>query len=65
MSQIVNRPIYGSSDPFNSYITLTQLGADTVVRIDLDGDLVNVPDSAIVVLAGIDSNTLSADDFVV
>ena len=64
VSQIVNRPIYGSSDPFTSYITLTQLGTDTVLRIDLDGDLDNISDSAIAVLAGINSNTLGADDFV-
>lgn len=65
VSQILDRPIYMSNNPFASYISLTSRGPDTVVRVDLDGDRPNIPPTGLVVLAGVDASTLSADDFIV
>lgn len=38
-SHIFDLPRYGSETPFDDYVRLSQQGADTVVKIDLNGDL--------------------------
>lgn len=48
-----------------TYVTLIQSGSDTEVQIDLDGDSLNQPSSTFVVLTGVDSSTINADDFII
>lgn len=65
IADIFARSIYGSSTPFDDYVTLSQRGSDTVVRIDSDGDRVGGAIRGLAILSGIDSEELSSADFIV
>ena len=65
VSQIFAGSLYDSSTPFEDYISLNQIGANTLVKIDPNGDRFNLFDRNLVVLEGVSSNDLSASDFIV
>jgi Ca2+-binding RTX toxin-like protein len=65
LSQIFASPIYSSATPLEDYITLLQRGSDTIVKIDSDGNLSNSANSNLLVLAGVNPDDLSADNFII
>ncbi|VEP18081.1 SCP-like Type I secretion target protein (fragment) [Hyella patelloides LEGE 07179] len=64
LSQIVTGADYGSATPFIDYVELTQLGADTVVKIDPDGDIGDRKNQNLVTLRRVAVSELTADNFV-
>jgi Domain of unknown function (DUF4347)/RTX calcium-binding nonapeptide repeat (4 copies) len=59
---IVNKPSYGSPDRFADYVRLVRSGADTIVRVDANGDAAGGFRS-LVTLTGIAPASLSASNF--
>ena len=65
VSQILAKPIYGSSTPFVDYISLKQIGSNTHVKVDPNGDRFNLFDRTLVILNDVVSTDLSAEDFLI
>ena len=65
ISQILANPNYGSSNPFQDYVSLRQIGNNTFVRIDPNGDEPNSFERTLVILEDVTSTDIRADDFVV
>jgi len=65
VSQIFAAPQYASSQPFIDYLQLRQVGANTVVRIDSDGDLGTEAFRPLVTLQNVVATRLNANNFVV
>lgn len=66
ISAILADPRYGSTNPFEAYVQLINLGIDnnTTVLVDPNGDRFNFLDRALVVLEGVTPDQLSADNFI-
>lgn len=63
VSAILNTPAYRADDRFASYLRVSQSGADTIVRIDANGDSQGGL-TRLAILENVSSN-LSAQNFVV
>lgn len=55
---------YESATPFIDYVELVQVGADTLVKIDPDGDTGDRENQNLVTLRRVSTNELTADNFV-
>jgi Domain of unknown function (DUF4347)/RTX calcium-binding nonapeptide repeat (4 copies) len=64
VSQITSRGNYGSAQPFADYIKLVQSGANTIVRVDGNGDAAGGFKS-LATLVGVNASSLGATNFVV
>jgi hypothetical protein len=64
LSVIFVQSDYGRSQPFNTYVKLTQSAADTVVRVDSDGDTTG-GFVRLAKLEGVTASNLSASNFVI
>ncbi|MGL5080154.1 MAG: hypothetical protein ACRC8A_01575 [Microcoleaceae cyanobacterium] len=56
---------YGSSNPFNDYLQIKQVGSNTVIRIDPDGDAGSSPFQILATLQNTSANLLSNSNFVI
>jgi uncharacterized protein len=63
LSNIITGDSYSSTTPFTDYIKLTQIGADTVVRVDSNGDLPRRSDRVLVTLEEVSAVDLNSDNF--
>lgn len=65
LAEIFDLPKYGSSDPINDYLQIEQMGSNTVISIDTDGDKGSDPFKVLAILKDTNANILSEDNFVV
>lgn len=65
LRSIFARSEYTSTQPFTEYIRLTQVGANTQIQIDPDGNLGSQDFRELVTLTNITTNTLTSQNFVV
>lgn len=65
LAEIFDLPKYGSSEPINDYLTIEQMGSNTVISIDTDGDKGSDPFKVLATLKDTNANSLSEDNFVI
>jgi Ca2+-binding RTX toxin-like protein len=63
--EIFDSEKYGSSNPFEDYLQIQQVGSGTVIRLDADGDLGSKPFEVLATLQNTNVNILSDSNFVV
>lgn len=56
---------FGSANPFQSYIRVAQVGSDTAVRIDANGDRAGRRFQTLALLVDVNANTIGASNFIV
>ncbi|MGK7939127.1 MAG: type I secretion C-terminal target domain-containing protein [Crocosphaera sp.] len=65
LSAIFSGPNYGSSTPFEDYVELVQVGADTQVRVNPVGDMLSGVFSNLITLENVTANDLNASNILV
>lgn len=65
LAEIFDLPKYGSSEPIDNYLQIEQMGSNTVISIDTDGDKGSDPFKVLATLKDTNANILSEDNFVV
>ncbi len=65
LAEIFKSEYYGSSAPFDDYLQIQQLGANTVIRIDADGDMGSKPFTVLATLQNTTASLLSEANFVI
>jgi Ca2+-binding RTX toxin-like protein len=65
LAEIFDLPKYGSSDLINDYLQIEQMGSNTVISIDTDGDNGSNPFKVLATLKDTNANSLSEDNFVI
>lgn len=64
LAEIFTSASYGSANPIDDYLQIEQIGRNTVIRIDPDGDTGSKPFEVLVTLKNTNANILSASNFV-
>jgi Ca2+-binding RTX toxin-like protein len=64
LAEIFDSENYGSSNPFDDYLKIQQVGSSTVIRIDPDGDTRSNPFQVLATLQNTNATTLSDNNFV-
>ena len=64
ISNITTGELFQSDTPFEDYVRLVSLGSDTVVRIDLNGDLPTRLSRPVALLDNVAPDDLTDDNFI-
>lgn len=64
LAEIFDTANYGSANPIENYLRLEQIGSNTVIRIDADGDAGSNPFAVLATLQSTNATTLSDANFV-
>jgi Ca2+-binding RTX toxin-like protein len=65
LAEIFDTGKYGSAKPIDKYLRIEQMGSNTVIRIDSDGDAGSKPFQVLATLTNTNANVLSNSSFVV
>jgi Ca2+-binding RTX toxin-like protein len=65
LAEIFDSENYGSSNPIDDYLKISQMGSSTVIQIDVDGDAGAKPFEVLATLQNTKASTLSDASFVV
>jgi|GEM_PF-1002932 len=65
LAEIFGSENYGSSNPISDYLSISQVGSSTVIRVDVDGDSGSNPFEVLATLQNTNARSLSNANFVV
>ena len=65
LAEIFGLKNYGSTNPIRDYLKIDQVGSNTVIRIDADGNTGSSPFAVLATLQNTNANTLSNANFVI
>jgi Ca2+-binding RTX toxin-like protein len=65
LAEIFRSENYGSANPIEDYLRFEQMGSNTVIRIDTDGDAGSSPFKVLTTLQNTNASTLSNTSFVI
>lgn len=64
LSDIITGELFESETPFEDYVRLVSFGSDTIVRIDLNGDLPTLLSRPVALLDNVAASDLTSDNFI-